>query len=315
VIDGAHPYVSREDTSRLPEPKMPRKRLIIGYNGTPQGEDALELGSVFAKALDAAVTVAVVVHYPRRHAEPGELEDAVAEYSEPLFAAARERLPDLDVRGQAIVGESPARGLYELAEEQGAVLTVLGSPRHGSPGRVILGSVGQPLLSGASSAIAVAPAGYSKREQRPPRIGVAVDGSAQSLRALQAAATLAGKMQPPLRVLTVAEPTHYWLEAALSPLSPEEYETEREGVAEGLLDEAMEQVPPSVSAEASLLHGRPADVLAEEAEGLDLLVLGSRGYGPVKGVLLGSVSAKLMGSAPCAVLVLPRGSGVDPLGA
>ena len=294
---------------------MARKRIIIGYNGSPQGDDALDLGSMLAKALDAAVTVAVVVHYPRRHAEPGDLEDAVAEYTEPLFATARERLPDLDVKERAIVDESPARGLYKLIDEQEAVLTVLGSPRHGSPGRIILGSVGQPLLSGASCSIAVAPAGYSNREQRSTRIGVAVDGSAQSLRALVAAATLAGKMQPPLRVLTVAEPTHYWLEAALSPLSPEEYETYREGVAEGLLDKAMEQVPSRVPAEATLLHGRPAEALAEEAEGLDLLVLGSRGYGPVKGVLLGSVAAKLMGSAPCAVLVLPRGSGVDPLGA
>ena len=64
-----------------------------------------------------------------------------------------------------------------------------------------------------------------------------------------------------------------------------------------------------------MLHGPAAEALAEEAKDLDLLILGSRGYGPVKGALLGSVSAKLMGSAPCAVLVLPRGSGVDPLGA
>ena len=67
-----------------------------------------------------------------------------------------------------------------------------------------------------------------------------------------------------------------------------------------------------MTAERNLLHGPAADTLAKEAEDLDLLILGSQGYGPVKGALLGSVSARLMKTAPCAVLVFPRGSGADP---
>jgi hypothetical protein len=43
------------------------------------------------------------------------------------------------------------------------------------------------------------------------------------------------------------------------------------------------------------------------SSGLDLLVCGSRGYGPVRGVLLGSVTRRVIGEAHCPVIVLPRG--------
>jgi nucleotide-binding universal stress UspA family protein len=65
--------------------------------------------------------------------------------------------------------------------------------------------------------------------------------------------------------------------------------------------------------EPLLLHGEPAEVLAEGASDVDLLLLGSRGYGPVKGTMLGSVSARVMAAAPCPVIVIPRGAGSRPL--
>src|SRR5512133_4341250 len=51
----------------------------------------------------------------------------------------------------------------------------------------------------------------------------------------------------------------------------------------------------------------PADVLIRVSEHLDLLVCGSRGYGPVRAVLLGGVSARVAAEARCPVIVLPRG--------
>ena len=49
-----------------------------------------------------------------------------------------------------------------------------------------------------------------------------------------------------------------------------------------------------------------ADELVERSRELDLLVVGSRGYGPVRHALLGSVTQKLMKAAACPVLVVPR---------
>src|SRR5204863_9729787 len=54
--------------------------------------------------------------------------------------------------------------------------------------------------------------------------------------------------------------------------------------------------------------GDAADDLVARSGELDLLVVGSRGYGPVRHALLGSVTKKLMVAAACPVLVVPRGN-------
>jgi nucleotide-binding universal stress UspA family protein len=65
-------------------------------------------------------------------------------------------------------------------------------------------------------------------------------------------------------------------------------------------------MPDGLQAEARLLDGDPAEALVAESEALDLLVAGSRGYGPVRSVLLGSVSRALVRGAACPVVVSPR---------
>ncbi|MET0511863.1 MAG: universal stress protein [Thermoleophilaceae bacterium] len=59
----------------------------------------------------------------------------------------------------------------------------------------------------------------------------------------------------------------------------------------------------------------PGQQLADEASvAVALMVVGSRGYGPMQRVLLGSVSTSLMHSAPCPVMVVPRTAEFDPSG-
>jgi nucleotide-binding universal stress UspA family protein len=59
-------------------------------------------------------------------------------------------------------------------------------------------------------------------------------------------------------------------------------------------------------ATGDVAFGNPARELAFEGNHLDLLVTGSRGYGPVRRLMLGSTSSKLVHEAPCPVLVLAR---------
>jgi nucleotide-binding universal stress UspA family protein len=56
-------------------------------------------------------------------------------------------------------------------------------------------------------------------------------------------------------------------------------------------------------------EGQPADILCEEAEGADLLVVGSRGLGGFRGLLLGSVSQQCANHAPCPVVIIPHERG------
>jgi nucleotide-binding universal stress UspA family protein len=55
------------------------------------------------------------------------------------------------------------------------------------------------------------------------------------------------------------------------------------------------------------LAGDPAEQLAERSAGVDLMVVGSRGYGPLHSVLVGGVSGRLMRTAHCPTIVVPRG--------
>jgi nucleotide-binding universal stress UspA family protein len=73
------------------------------------------------------------------------------------------------------------------------------------------------------------------------------------------------------------------------------------------LEAAVAELPAPVEPTPTLLAGEPARALAEHSRGLDLLVVGSRRYGPLRAVLLGGVSGRVIRSAACPVVVVPRG--------
>ena len=66
-------------------------------------------------------------------------------------------------------------------------------------------------------------------------------------------------------------------------------------------------LPEDVAAEPLVIMGSPERELAQQSEHVDLVMVGSRGYGPHRAVLLGSVSGQLVRDASCPVLVVPRG--------
>lgn len=70
---------------------------------------------------------------------------------------------------------------------------------------------------------------------------------------------------------------------------------------------AMKKLQPSLEGDALAVQGQPADVLLEHSGELELLVVGSRAYGPLRRVLLGSVSDALLDSAACPAMIVPRG--------
>jgi nucleotide-binding universal stress UspA family protein len=67
-------------------------------------------------------------------------------------------------------------------------------------------------------------------------------------------------------------------------------------------------VPHGIAVDTRLLFGEPGRAIVEACEeGIDLLVCGSRGYGPLRAVLLGGVSSYVVAHARCPVVVVPRG--------
>jgi nucleotide-binding universal stress UspA family protein len=79
------------------------------------------------------------------------------------------------------------------------------------------------------------------------------------------------------------------------------------------LDACVAGLPADVSPEGLVLEGRPWRELADASRNLDLLLIGSRGYGPLHAVLMGATSGPVLHHAHCPVIALPRGTEA-PLG-
>jgi nucleotide-binding universal stress UspA family protein len=282
----------------------PFRRVIAGYDLRDGGRDAVALARRLAGFSGAELIVAGVFPFgplshgfdlPWRDHEP----DVAREIETAATAAGGE--------AEAYPSSSPARGLHDLADECEADLVVVGSSHHGHLGQVLIGNVGTQLLHGAPCAVAVAPAGYRTRE-RPglKTIAVGYDATDEAELALGLAATLSVQTGARLRVYRVAQapPPGNGIEATTVGWT-ELVEAGRRA-ARKELDAALAALDGRVEASGAVLDGPPAEQLAGAAAGADLLVLGSRGHGPLRRVLLGSVSAELVRGAPCPVLVMPR---------
>jgi nucleotide-binding universal stress UspA family protein len=182
---------------------------------------------------------------------------------------------------------------------------VLGSTHHAAFGSVAPGSVAEHLLQGARCRLIIAPKGYAKEDHSQDRLrvlAVGYDGMAESQAALDEAAVPAKKFDASMKVVGVATPIPPMGAAAAAQAGPEagpDFQTR--------LQEAVAELPSELRALPVLEKGDPVKKLLEVSEvGVDLLVLGSRGFGPVMRLLIGSVSSRVIRAASCPVMVIPR---------
>ncbi len=285
-----------------PAPRLARMGLLVGYDGSEGGRDALELTRVLGEATGAGVLVVTVLPYGPLPIPYEILEEEEAERAQPLFAEAKERLGGLEVETRSFGGGSPAGVIDDLAEKEEVDTIVVGSPHRGAVGRVVIGSVADGLLHGAPCEVTVAPRGYAGAEPDPFRtIAVAYDDTPESTAALVRAEEIALACRATIVVYTVSAPPAVVPGAAgYTPTIPPE--------AGSIVTRTVKAVDERLAASGRALRGVPGPAIVEACEevGADLLVAGSRGYGPVMRTLLGSVSTQLAHKAPCPVLVVPR---------
>lgn len=132
-------------------------RVLVGIDGSEPAEDALRWALEEARCRDATLTVALVAEHPRLSGMPYPTERGnVREEAEAELAAILDEVvgTDTDVRVETRVATGdPRQVLRELSE--GADLLVVGSRGHGGLTGLLLGSVGQYLVTHSACPVTV----------------------------------------------------------------------------------------------------------------------------------------------------------------
>jgi nucleotide-binding universal stress UspA family protein len=142
--------------------------------------------------------------------------------------------------------------------------------------------------------------------QRLPSIVVGVDGSPRGLRALRFALAEAQLRGCSVKAVSVWDFPPAAYDGGWTP-PPIDFGNVEENSARMLarsLDE-VDAAGSGVEVTSLVREGHPAEVLVEEAKDADLLVVGSRGLGGFRGLLLGSVGRQVAHHAPCPVVIVP----------
>ncbi len=273
--------------------------VLAGVDGDEGGRDAVALAKTLA-AEDGRLTFAYVYrgdpHRWRGSSPP--LEAAEEEHARQLLEKAREEA-GVTARVRWHGASTVGRGLHELAEQIGADVLVVGSSRRSLMGRVLLGNDTSAALNGSPCAVAIAPAGYAREPSVIREIGVGYNGSPESEHALKVARALAerhGAKLSALEAVSIPE-----VVVATGPMPANDS-------IEALVEDARKNISRLEEVEPHAVYGYPAEELALYSASTDLLVLGSRSYGPIGRLMHGSTSHELARKARCPLLVLTRAS-------
>ncbi len=272
-------------------------KIIVGVDEHDGGRDAIALARNLVEPHSQLTLVHIHAGFPaigrgtNREFEAVERDRAYA-----LLERARTEAgidAALTAHGAASVGH----GLHELAESLGADLLVIGSNRRSATGRVLIGDDANVALNHAPCAVAIAPAGYAKHAQPLREIGIAYNGSAESEHAIAVARKLAALHGAKLSAFEAVSLPSYAFVGVPAPT---------EDIVESLVDDAISRIKALGGIEPHAVYGPARKELAVYGASLDLLILGSRDYGPIGRLVHGSTTHELAHTAPCPVLALTR---------
>jgi nucleotide-binding universal stress UspA family protein len=282
---------------------MTAKKIIVGYDRSPEAklaaawalDEAARTGArvEFFYAYDWPVWAPAASMIPAPAVWPdGETDRAIRNNLDEAVAAARNTHPGVrtDI---AIVNAGAALMLIERSARAG--LVVIGSRGHNAVASI--GSVSVAVSAHAHCPVVVV---RGRPADGPGPVVAGVDESDCAQLALAFAAEQAAARGVPLHIVR-AWPfsTGLWHEPAVVQAVAD---GERRTVAE--LAASWQEKYPQLAVIADFLVDHPAHALLQKAAGAQLVVVGSRGRGGFRGMLLGSVSQSLLHHSPCTVAVV-----------
>ncbi len=291
-------------------------RIVVGVDGSPGAQRALEWAIAEGRARGAGVAAMLAYGYYGRPFEvqarttgldPEELEAAARAVLKQAVASLAPG-PAPGAVGELVSDDEPVDALLDEASPDD--MLVVGARGLGPVRRLLLGSVSLHCTRHASCPTVIVREGVEGADDAsPPRpVVVGIDGSPESVTALRWSAEHARCHRLPLELL------HAW---SLSDTQPDRVDDlfhvteqrdhsrlEIERLVDGTIDAGQRR-----NVTLRFLEGNPVALLLEAAERASLLVVGSRGQGGMARLLLGSTSAACLQHAPCNVAVVPQPLG------
>ncbi|KAA0917997.1 universal stress protein [Dietzia sp. ANT_WB102] len=272
--------------------------VVCGYDGSQDSRRAVAWAAAWARDHDAPLEVISADRAVGRVVAFDETARTNVE------GAMREQLTGLtsDVpTSYRVIADSPVGALVEAGRDASAI--IVGSRGLTAREDFAMGSTSAGVVEHATCPVIV----ITPRTPESPAVGpvvLAADGSAASDAAVAFAFAEAERRSTTLRAVHSVE----------VPRLPGASLFDLDQLAESVLAEDEKEVldalaphearHPDVTVELILVVGEPSVTISDEAAGASLLVTGSRGHGGFAGLLLGSVSRRLLQTAPCAVAVI-----------
>ncbi|MBV9196237.1 MAG: universal stress protein [Solirubrobacterales bacterium] len=263
--------------------------VVVGVKELEAGRDALVLARALASATGNLTLAHVQVSAPKPAPDSGAAGAMAKRRSELERLAALRDESQLDAELVYAAARDVRQGLHDTARARHADLLVIGASRYDVIYRDLVGDDTQALLEDAPCAVAVAPVGYADGRGPLRRIGVAYDGSPESVCALATARKLAADQ-------------HAELSAFKAVFVPGQVgDTIDDQVAQ-----ALETIDTLGGVDAHAEYGEPASELRRYGLTVDLLVLGARKHSPI-GRLLGQGTTQRLADEPrCPLLVVEQ---------
>lgn len=282
--------------------------IAVGVDGYAAGRDAAALGAAIADITGGGLVLVGVHPDPLVFPLAGLDWNALRRDERRVLDGVRATLaPEARIVSEADL--SVPRALQRVASREHCDLLVIGSSRRAEPGHVRLGKHARELLYQSECAVAIAPRGlHDQPTIRLRRIGVGYDGDAEAQAALRIAASIAQGATAELLVRGVVDdrPPSLLRSPVIGRLAREWQQAiaEQERRLQQRIQAQVDELDASASVELS--RGRPGDALLDLSQEVDLIVIGSRRWGPAQRVLLGSTGETLLHDAACSVLAVPR---------
>ncbi|APH00676.1 hypothetical protein ASJ30_03290 [Janibacter indicus] len=292
----------------------PSDAVVAALDGSHRDDAVIDWAAAEATALGAPLHLVHAVDLGTPLSAYGELltspeiVERVEQESTKVVTEARDRVtaahPDLAVTTALPTG-SPSGALLHAAE--GARVLVVGSARKNKAECIVLGTTSLSVVAHTPCPVVLVPEDVGTTGDG--RVVVGIDGSRNSRLAFRHALDAAR-----VRGHNVTTVTSWNVEVengvvVTEPGSPEWQTVEQRyrEMAERTIAEDR-AAHPDIDVTVEVLHGRAADSLVKIAEGADLLLVGSRGRGGFRGLLLGSVTQRVLALATCPVAVLHQQS-------